>query len=170
VPRVNETERGHDGLRFGLEEVRSLGPEPNDLMACPLRRPRRHDLLACGSQIDLHLFAAEALFFIGSRRHGRRRRRSATDSNLPDHLSNGNTQLRLLHHGHNLLHRKSLLLHSKSSFRFCRRLTFQTVQNCRGRSLSIPQQLWSQRRRISICRKGDSSKMETLFERSAWER
>ena len=32
--------RGHDGLRLRLQEVRRLGPEPDDRVARPLRRPR----------------------------------------------------------------------------------------------------------------------------------
>jgi hypothetical protein len=37
-----------------------------------------------------------------------------------------------------LLHRKALLLHAKSPFRFCRRLTFLLAQNYRARSVSVP--------------------------------
>ena len=33
-------------MRFGLQEVRVLVIEPDDRMACPLRRPRGDDLLA----------------------------------------------------------------------------------------------------------------------------
>ena len=40
----------------------------------------------------------------------------------------------LLQHSHNLLHRKTLLLHAKSPFRFCRRPTFRLAQKYRSPS------------------------------------
>jgi K+-transporting ATPase KdpA subunit len=56
------------------------------------------------------------------------------DPDLADHLRHWHSQLRLLHHSHDLLHGKPLLLHAKSPFRFCRRLTFQLAQKYRGPS------------------------------------
>ena len=38
--------RRNHGLRLGLEEVRLVGSKPDDRVAYPLWRPRRHDLLA----------------------------------------------------------------------------------------------------------------------------
>ena len=64
--------RGHDGLRLGLEEVRGLGPEFDDRVARALRRPGRHDLLACGEELGVHLLAAQGVLLLGSRRHDRR--------------------------------------------------------------------------------------------------
>ena len=49
-------------------------------------------------------------------------------------LGHRHSQLCLLQHGHHLLHRKALLLHAKSPFRFCRRLTFALAQKYRGPS------------------------------------
>ena len=65
--------RGHDRLRVGLQAVRRLRPEPDDRVARPLRRPRRHDLLARRARIGVHPFAAQALLVVRGRRHDRGR-------------------------------------------------------------------------------------------------
>ena len=49
--------RGHDGMRLRQQAFRRLRPEPDNRMACPLRRPRRHDLLARRAGIGVHSFA-----------------------------------------------------------------------------------------------------------------
>src|SRR3546814_3192336 len=64
--------RGH-GMRVRFNEVRRVGPQPDDGMARPLWRPWRHDLLACGEARDLRLFPAQAVLFLGGRLHDRRR-------------------------------------------------------------------------------------------------
>lgn len=60
--------RIRDGLRVGVQEVRRLGRQPDDGMACPLWRSRRDDLLACRKGLDLHFLATQALFVFGGRR------------------------------------------------------------------------------------------------------
>ena len=62
----------HDRLRVGLEEVRRLGPESADRVARALWWAGRHDLLACGEELGVHLFAAEGVFVLGGRGHDRR--------------------------------------------------------------------------------------------------
>src|SRR3546814_21155144 len=62
-----------NGMRVRLNEVRRVGPQPDDGMARPLWRPWRHDLLACGEARDLRLFPAQAVLFLGGRLHDRRR-------------------------------------------------------------------------------------------------
>src|SRR3546814_6313855 len=61
------------GMRVRFNEVRRVGPQPDDGMARPLWRPWRHDLLACGEARDLRLFPAQAVLFLGGRLHDRRR-------------------------------------------------------------------------------------------------
>ena len=63
--------RGHDRLRLRFQEVRSLGPEPLDRVARPLRRPRRDDLLARRAQGVLHLLAAQDVFLVRGGRDDR---------------------------------------------------------------------------------------------------
>src|SRR5665213_4518210 len=60
--------------------------------------------------------------------------RLLANPSLPYDLSNRNSNMRLLQHSNHLLHTESLLLHAKSPFRFCRRLTFRLAQKYQGRS------------------------------------
>jgi TnpA family transposase len=48
-------------MRLGFKEVRCVGSESDDRMACPLWRSGCDDLLACRAQIHLHLLATENL-------------------------------------------------------------------------------------------------------------
>ncbi len=56
-----------------IVKVRCLGPEPHDRMACPLRRQRGDDLLACRGAIRLCLLPAKALPILRSGGNDRRR-------------------------------------------------------------------------------------------------
>ena len=58
-PPPRDLGRGHDRLRLRLQEVRGLGPEPDDRVARPLRRPGRDDLLARRAEVGVHLLAAK---------------------------------------------------------------------------------------------------------------
>jgi hypothetical protein len=61
-----------NSLRSGFHQVRSLGSQPDDGMACSLRRTWGDDPLACRTSGDLYLFSDEAVFIIGSSGHDRR--------------------------------------------------------------------------------------------------
>ena len=54
-------------VRVGFEEVRLLVVEPDDRVPRPLRRPRRHDLLARGAEGGVHLLAADRARVRGGR-------------------------------------------------------------------------------------------------------
>lgn len=66
-PQYRHLARSRHGLRVGVQ-VRRLGRQPDEGMACPLWRSRRDDLLACLKGLDLHFLAAQALFVFGGRR------------------------------------------------------------------------------------------------------
>ena len=63
--------RRHDRMRRRFQAVWRLGSEPDDRVARPLRRPRRHDLLACRAPQHLHLFTAQDAILFRSRGHDR---------------------------------------------------------------------------------------------------
>ena len=56
-----------DSLCCGFNEVWGLGQEPDDRVARALWWAGRHDLLACRTTSNVHLFVAETMFFIRSR-------------------------------------------------------------------------------------------------------
>ena len=56
--------RGHHCLRGRLQALRRLRPEPHDRVARPLRRARRHDLLACRARFGVHPLEPEALLVV----------------------------------------------------------------------------------------------------------
>src|SRR3546814_4432196 len=58
-PQCRSMGRCGHGMRVRFNEVRRVGPQPDDGMARPLWRPWRHDLLACGEARDLRLFRSE---------------------------------------------------------------------------------------------------------------
>src|SRR3546814_5043829 len=62
-PQCRSMGRCGHGMRVRFNEVRRVGPQPDDGMARPLWRPWRHDLLACGEARDLRLFPAQAVLF-----------------------------------------------------------------------------------------------------------
>lgn len=72
-PQFRDMGRRHDRLRIGLEEVCCLGSKSHDRVAHSLRRAGRHDLLARGEKLGVHLFAAQDMFVVGGRRHDRGR-------------------------------------------------------------------------------------------------
>jgi ParB family chromosome partitioning protein len=94
--------------------------------------PAKH--LSAWIQNNLYLALADAPFDGTSRVNGPSIEGLLADPYLANHLRDRHSQLRLLQHSRNLLHRKALLLYAKSSFRFCRRLTFQPSQKYRGPS------------------------------------
>ena len=57
-----------DSKHFGAR-----GPEPHDAVACPLRRPRHHDLLARRAKIAVHPLPAQVAFLVRGRVHDRGR-------------------------------------------------------------------------------------------------
>ena len=65
--------RGHDGVRLGQQAFRRFRPEPDDRVARPLWRARRHDLLARRARLGVHPLAAAALLVVRGRRHDRGR-------------------------------------------------------------------------------------------------
>src|SRR3546814_5730984 len=68
-PQCRSMGRCGHGMRVRFNEVRLVGPQPDDGMARPLWRPWRHDLLACGEASDLRLFPAQAVLFLRSEEH-----------------------------------------------------------------------------------------------------
>ena len=74
-------------LRQRLQEIRRLAVQPDDRMACPLRRRGRDDLLARRTPIGLYLLAAQGLLGVGGRGDDR-------GGIAPPHLGGGRPQLR----------------------------------------------------------------------------
>ena len=64
-PQSGNLGQRHDGVRVRFQALRCVGSESDDAVACPLRRPRRHDLLACRAKIALHPLPAQVAVVVG---------------------------------------------------------------------------------------------------------
>ena len=112
--RTRRSGARHDGLRLGRQEVRGLGPEPDDRVAHPLRRPRRDDLLARGEEVGVHLLATKTLLLLGGRRDDRGRA-------APLHRAGRSRRTTSTSHGQ-----------SEVAFAFCHLLGFQLLPRLKG--------------------------------------
>jgi hypothetical protein len=63
-PQPGYLGRSHDSVRVRLEEVWSVGPEPDDGVARALRRSGSDDLLARGEAFCMHLLTAQDLLVV----------------------------------------------------------------------------------------------------------
>src|SRR4051794_25152175 len=48
-----------------IQALRRLGPEPDNAVACPLRRPGRDDLLARGTRLAVHPLPTQVAVLVG---------------------------------------------------------------------------------------------------------
>lgn len=71
-PQCRRLGRRRRRMRVRFHEVRRVGSQSDDGMACPLRRASCHDLLACRETRNLRLFPAQAVLLFGGRLHDRR--------------------------------------------------------------------------------------------------